>query len=166
MRNIAYDCDDEELKKTLNTVGPFIDMKMLIGDDNKSKGYGFCTYNDPDTASSALRNLDKINVNQRVLHVSYASDQQSSTNLKPEDARERDPLRDHNHKNGGQKRSELRYQSRRRITNSTNIHGRRYAAQSFIKPKRNVDIWNLRCLYSFVKKSSTSARRVICGCLG
>jgi RNA recognition motif-containing protein len=91
MRNIAFDCDDEELKKTLNTVGPFRDMKMLIGDDNKSKGYGFCTYNDPDTASSALRNLDKINVNKRILHVSYASDQQSSTNLKPEDARERDP---------------------------------------------------------------------------
>ena len=90
MRNIAFDCDDEELKKTLNTVGPFRDMKMLIGDDNKSKGYGFCTYNDPDTASSALRNLDKINVTKRILHVSYASDQQSSTNLKPEDARERD----------------------------------------------------------------------------
>lgn len=91
MRNIAFDCDDEELKKTLNAVGSFRDMKMLVGDDNKSKGYGFCTYNDPDTASSALRNLDKINVNKRILHVSYASDQQSSTNLKPEDARERDP---------------------------------------------------------------------------
>ena len=65
MRNIAYDCNDEELKKTLRTVGPYREMKMLIGDDNKPKGCGFCTYNDADTASSALRNLDKINVNQR-----------------------------------------------------------------------------------------------------
>jgi len=88
--NIAYDCDDEELKKTLRTAGPFRDMKLMFGDDNKPKGFGFCTYNDPDTAMSALKNLNGLNINNRLLKVSYASDKQSGTNLKPEEVRERD----------------------------------------------------------------------------
>ena len=34
IRNIAYDCDDEELKRTLKIVGPYRDMKMINGDNN------------------------------------------------------------------------------------------------------------------------------------
>ena len=88
--NIAYDCEVEDLNKTLRTCGPYRDMKLMFGEDNKPKGFGFCTYNDPDTASSAIRNLKKLSINSRDLKVHYASDKQSGTNLKPEEVRDRD----------------------------------------------------------------------------
>ena len=46
----------------------------MFGDDSKPKGYGFCTYNDPDTAASGIRNLNKLAINNRDLKVHYASD--------------------------------------------------------------------------------------------
>ena len=88
--NIAYDCEVEDLNRTLRTCGPFRDMKLMFGEDNKPKGFGFCTYNDPDTASSAIRNLNKLAINNRDLKVHYASDKQSGTNLKPEEVIYRD----------------------------------------------------------------------------
>ena len=60
-----------------------------MSDDNKPKGFGFCTYNDPDTASSALRNLNKSNIKNRELKVSFGKEE-NRTNLKPSDIRERD----------------------------------------------------------------------------
>jgi RNA recognition motif-containing protein len=88
--NIAYDCEVEELNRTLRTCGPFRDMKLMFGEDNKPKGFGFCTYNDPDTASSAIRNLNKLAINNRDLKVHYASDERSGTNLKKEEVHDRD----------------------------------------------------------------------------
>lgn len=88
--NISYDCQPEDLIQVMRTCGPFRDMKMMYGDDNKPKGYGFCTYNDPDTASSAIRNLNRVSINNRELKVYFASDKQSGTNLKPDEVRERD----------------------------------------------------------------------------
>jgi len=88
--NISYDCDEIELDRTLRTAGPFRDMKLMYGDDNKPKGFGFCTYNDPDLASSSIRNLNKLSINNRELKVHFASDKQSGTNLKPEEVQDRD----------------------------------------------------------------------------
>jgi RNA recognition motif-containing protein len=65
-------------------------MKMINGENNVPKGFGFCTYNDPDTAASAIRNMNKLTINNRDLSVNYASDKQSSTVLLPEDVRDRD----------------------------------------------------------------------------
>ena len=91
--NISYDCEDVELNRTLETVGPFRDMKMIFGEENnqmKPKGYGFCTYKDPDTAASAIRNINKLAINGRDLKVSYCSDKQIGTNLKEDEVRDRD----------------------------------------------------------------------------
>ena len=54
------------------------------------KGFGFCEYKDPDIASSALRNLNKSEINGRVLKVDFASDNKNGTNLKEEDVKYRD----------------------------------------------------------------------------
>ena len=86
--NISYDLyeqNEEELNRTLRTVGPYRDMKLMFGDDQKPKGFGFCTYNDPDSAASAIRNLNKLAINSRDLKVHFASDKMSGTNLKPEE---------------------------------------------------------------------------------
>ena len=89
--NIKYDCEEDDLKNTLRTAGPYRDMKLMFGEDQKMKGFGFCTYNDPDTAASALRNLGQVSIKNRELKASYASDRACTTNLKPEDVRDRDP---------------------------------------------------------------------------
>lgn len=31
--NIKYDCDGDDLKNTLRTVGPYRDMKLMFGED-------------------------------------------------------------------------------------------------------------------------------------
>ena len=91
--NISYDLyetSEQGLNGTLRTVGPYRDMKLMYGEDEKPKGFGFCTYNDPDTAASSIRNLNKLPINNRDLKVHFASDKMSGTNLKPEDVRHRD----------------------------------------------------------------------------
>lgn len=91
--NISYDLyeqNEKDLNQTLRTVGPYRDMKLMFGDDQKPKGFGFCTYNDPDAAASAIRNLNKLPINSRDLKVHFASDKMSGTNLKPEEVRHRD----------------------------------------------------------------------------
>ena len=65
-------------------------MKMMQKDDNQPRGFGFCTYNDLDTATSAIRNLNKINVNGREIKVDYADDATNGTNLKREEVIARD----------------------------------------------------------------------------
>ena len=87
--NIAYDCDDDEMRRILKTPGPFQEIKLLMGDDGKPKGYGFCTYNGTDIASSALRNLNKSNIKNRELKVSFGKEE-NQTNIKPVDIKERD----------------------------------------------------------------------------
>ena len=71
-------------------MGPYRDMRLMFGEDQKPKGFGFCTYNDPDIAASAIRNLNKLAINNRDLKVHFASDKMSGTNLKPEEVRHRD----------------------------------------------------------------------------
>lgn len=73
--NIAYDCDDQEIDQILRAAGPFEEMKLLQGEAQKPKGYGFCTYKDQDIATSALRNLNKQNIKNRELKVSFGKDQ-------------------------------------------------------------------------------------------
>lgn len=54
------------------------------------KGFGFCEYRDPDIAASALRNLNKSEINGRILKVDFASDNKNGNNLKEEDMKYRD----------------------------------------------------------------------------
>ena len=41
-------------------------------DTGRSKGYAFCEYKDPETASSAVRNLNGQEINGRIIKVDYA----------------------------------------------------------------------------------------------
>ena len=74
---------------------------MMQREDNQPRGFGFCTYNDLDTASSAIRNLNKISINHRDIKVDYADDVQNGTNLKKEEVRDRDAAEVISHAGGG-----------------------------------------------------------------
>jgi len=78
--NIAFDCDDDEIRRILRSTGPFSEMKLIM-EGNKPRGYGFCTYNDADVATSALRNLNKQIIHTKEMKVSFGKDKQSGVNL-------------------------------------------------------------------------------------
>ena len=65
-------------------------MKMMQKDNHESRGYGFGTYNEIDTAASAIRNLNKTNINNREIRVDFADDASNGTNLKKEEVSGRD----------------------------------------------------------------------------
>ena len=46
---------------------------MYDRDSGKPKGYGFCEYDDPDTAASAIRNLNGFEMSGRSLRVDGAA---------------------------------------------------------------------------------------------
>lgn len=79
------------MRDTLKLAGPFEQFRLKTDlKTNQPKGYGFCEYRDPDVAASALRNLNKAEINGRTIKVDFASDNKNGTNLKDEDVKYRD----------------------------------------------------------------------------
>lgn len=75
----------------LRLVGPFTQFRLKLDKaTSQPKGYGFCEYKDRDLAASALRNLNKFDLNKRELKVDYASDNKNGTNLRLADVLHRD----------------------------------------------------------------------------
>lgn len=86
--NIPYDYDEETLLDTLKMVGPINSFRILYDEvTNKPKGYGFCVYTDPHTATSALRNLKTIDYNGRQLRINYAENDKTGVHLNEDDIR-------------------------------------------------------------------------------
>lgn len=72
-------------------MGPFSVFRLKLDKETmQPKGFGFCEYRDQDLAASALRNLNKYDLNRRELKVDFASDNKNGVNLRPEDVRNRD----------------------------------------------------------------------------
>ncbi|TNV76036.1 hypothetical protein FGO68_gene17202 [Halteria grandinella] len=89
--NIPYDAPDTVLTQILASVGPFNVFRLKLDKESgQPKGFGFVEYRTEDLASSALRNLNKYELNRRELKVDYASDGKNGVNLRAEDVRGRD----------------------------------------------------------------------------
>ena len=67
--NIPYSDEKDDLKKILSLVGPVKNLDIKRDDKTNSKGFGFCEYENVEIASSALRNLDKIDYKGRQLKI-------------------------------------------------------------------------------------------------
>lgn len=68
--NIAYDTTEEELREVFSQVGTIAGFRLLHDSQTgRAKGYGFCEYEDKETAMSARRNLNGTIVNGRPLRV-------------------------------------------------------------------------------------------------
>lgn len=73
MGNIPYDISEEQLKNVFSEVGNVIQIRLVNDrDSGKFKGYGFCEYEDPETAASAVRNLNEVEVGGRALRLDFA----------------------------------------------------------------------------------------------
>ncbi|KAF1741126.1 hypothetical protein MXB_1271, partial [Myxobolus squamalis] len=71
--NIPYEATDEELKNIFSKIGPVLSFRIVYDrETGKPKGYGFCEYRDIETAQSAIRNLNGLELHSRTLRVDSA----------------------------------------------------------------------------------------------
>eukprot|EP00290_Baffinella_frigidus_P018782 CAMPEP_0180196332 /NCGR_PEP_ID=MMETSP0987-20121128/4056_1 /TAXON_ID=697907 /ORGANISM="non described non described, Strain CCMP2293" /LENGTH=97 /DNA_ID=CAMNT_0022151217 /DNA_START=14 /DNA_END=303 /DNA_ORIENTATION=+ len=71
--NIPYNATDEEIEEVFRTVGTVVKLRLVKNPDGQPKGFGFAEFKDPQTAESAIRNLNNHEMNGRQLRVDYAS---------------------------------------------------------------------------------------------
>lgn len=70
--NINYDATEEQLKDIFSQVGTVVNFRVVYDNDTgRPKGYGFCEYEDAETAMSARRNLNGVELNGRQLRVDF-----------------------------------------------------------------------------------------------
>ncbi|KAN0064803.1 hypothetical protein ACQY0O_001860 [Thecaphora frezii] len=71
--NIPYDMSEEQLVEVFQEVGKVVGFRLVNDrDTGKFKGYGFCEFEDPETAASAVRNLNDVDVGGRPLRIDFA----------------------------------------------------------------------------------------------
>lgn len=76
--NIPYEATEENLKDIFSQVGPVLSFRLVYDrDTGKPKGYGFCEYQDQETAKSAMRNLSGYELSGRSLRVDTATSDKS-----------------------------------------------------------------------------------------
>jgi len=72
--NIPYDTSEEQLKDIFRAAGKVLSFRLVYDrESGKPKGYGFCEYEDQETALSAMRNLNGFEFNGRQLRVDSAA---------------------------------------------------------------------------------------------
>jgi len=71
--NIAYGTSEDELKEIFGRVGAIASLRLVYDKDTKQpKGYGFCDYQDPDSAVRAVKELSDAECNGRRLRIDLA----------------------------------------------------------------------------------------------
>lgn len=71
------------MKDIFSEVGPVLSFRLVYDrDTGKPKGYGFCEYQDEETALSAMRNLNGYDINGRALRVDYATTEKNKEEMK------------------------------------------------------------------------------------
>ncbi len=72
--NIPYEATDENLREIFSQAGPVLSFRLVYDrESGKPKGYGFCEYKDLETAQSAMRNLNGVELHGRNLRVDSAA---------------------------------------------------------------------------------------------
>ncbi|XP_033112667.1 cleavage stimulation factor subunit 2-like [Anneissia japonica] len=76
--NIPYEATEDKLKDIFSEVGPVLSFRLVFDrETGKPKGYGFCEYQDQETALSAMRNLNGYELNGRQLRVDNAASEKN-----------------------------------------------------------------------------------------
>uniref|UniRef100_G1SM80 RRM domain-containing protein n=1 Tax=Oryctolagus cuniculus TaxID=9986 RepID=G1SM80_RABIT len=81
--NIPYEATEEQLKDIFSEVGSVVSFRLVYDREmGKPKGYGFCEYQDQETALSAMRNLNEREFSGRALRVDNAASEKNKEELK------------------------------------------------------------------------------------
>ncbi|KAF8639220.1 hypothetical protein AX17_001705 [Amanita inopinata Kibby_2008] len=71
--NVPYNMGEEQLIEVFKSVGQVVGFRLVFDrDTGKPKGYGFCEFADHETAASAVRNLNNVDVGGRPLRIDLA----------------------------------------------------------------------------------------------
>ncbi|TRM67047.1 hypothetical protein BD626DRAFT_484591 [Schizophyllum amplum] len=71
--NVPYNMSEEELIDVFKSVGEVVGFRLVFDrETGKPRGYGFCEFADHETALSAVRNLNNIDVKGRNLRIDLA----------------------------------------------------------------------------------------------
>ncbi|KAJ3340562.1 Cleavage stimulation factor subunit 2 [Gonapodya sp. JEL0774] len=70
---------EEQLTDIFREVGPVSSFRLVFDrETGKPKGFGFCEFADPETAASAVRNLNNYEMGGRQLRVDFAESERSA----------------------------------------------------------------------------------------
>ncbi|KAI0050278.1 hypothetical protein FA95DRAFT_640061 [Auriscalpium vulgare] len=71
--NVPYNMGEEQLIDVFKSVGQVVGFRLVFDrDTGKPRGYGFCEFADHETAQSAVRNLNNVDVGGRPLRIDLA----------------------------------------------------------------------------------------------
>lgn len=77
--NINYDATEDQLRDIFSQVGTVVNFRVVYDQESgRPKGYGFCEYEDAETAMSARRNLNGYELNGRQLRVDFTESDKSA----------------------------------------------------------------------------------------
>jgi cleavage stimulation factor subunit 2 len=80
--NIDFDVDEQKVIEELSAVGKVVSFRMYDKNTGKSKGFGFCEYESPLIAETALKTL-KISFNGRPVKINHAENDMPSKIKEP-----------------------------------------------------------------------------------
>jgi len=67
--NVPFDATEDMLVEIFKEVGPVVNFRLIFDHSGKPKGIGYLEYQDAETAMSAVRNLNNVEVNGRLLRL-------------------------------------------------------------------------------------------------
>ncbi|KIM92324.1 hypothetical protein PILCRDRAFT_118578 [Piloderma croceum F 1598] len=71
--NVPYNMGEDQLIDVFKSVGQVVGFRLVFDrDTGKPRGYGFCEFADHETAASAVRNLNNVDVGGRPLRIDLA----------------------------------------------------------------------------------------------
>ncbi|XP_076338779.1 polyadenylate-binding protein 1A-like isoform X1 [Tachypleus tridentatus] len=72
VKNFGDDLDDEKLREFFEKYGKITSAKVMSDNEGKSRGFGFVSFEDPESAERAVDDMNTKEMNGRLLHVGRA----------------------------------------------------------------------------------------------
>lgn len=72
VKNFADELDDDKLRELFANYGKIISAKVMVGDDGKSRGFGFVSFEEPEGAEKAVEAINGTDVNGRTIYCGRA----------------------------------------------------------------------------------------------
>lgn len=72
IKNFSEELGEEELTEKFSAFGKISSLKIMKGEDNKSKGFGFVSFEDPESAEKACDELNNTELNGKTIFVGRA----------------------------------------------------------------------------------------------
>jgi len=77
--NLPYKTTETELRRLFEQYGKVTDVKIVMDrETDRSKGFGFISFETPEEAQRAIKEMDGYNLDNRALRVNEAEERSSS----------------------------------------------------------------------------------------